>query len=227
MTTKFDHEAAQDYEITFAERWLRENGANIWQAIDALDPNERRTSPGNLREFFDDDQTMWQAFAKGAAGKATMDIGTGPVPAPVLWPWFGEKYAIDPLSSEYDRLCKWIFGRSWFEGIDARNAEAETLQPDLVDKIDGLIFCRNCLDHCREPYIILANISAYAAPGCALMLWSDIYHLDGHDHGHTDITTDRPGFRRVIEAMGFEILREVPLVEDRGTIQFGCFAIKR
>jgi hypothetical protein len=227
MLDKFDHQAAQDYEITYAKQWLQQSGADIWQTIDTSKTGVPKVHPLILNEFFQSDDEIWDSFAENIRGKSILDIGTGPVPTPSLWHWAGAKYAIDPLSVEYDRLCREIFGRSWYDDVDARTDEAEILQRDLVGKINGVIVCRNCLDHCREPYLILANISAYAATGCALMLWTDLYHLDGHDHGHTDITCDRDGFRRVVEAMGFKIIREVPVLLDRPTVQFGCFAIKK
>lgn len=225
--SNFDHKAAQYYEITFAERWLRENGDWVWDAVNRAQSGERYLQELILAEFFAKDRTVWEQFSHSLDGKAVLDIGTGPVPAHACWPYAGRKFVIDPLASEYDRLCKAMFGRSWFDGMRLYSVDAEHWVPDLRGAIDGAIVCRNCLDHCREPYLILSNIAAYAAPGCALMFWTDLFHLDGHDHGHTDITRDRDGIRRMVENLGFEIVREVPDSPARGTIQFGCFALKR
>ena len=223
----FDHTRAQQYEMEHTLRWVQENSEWVWPLIDEASEGKRDVHDVLLKEFFNGDPNEWETFSKHLEGRTLLDIGSGPVPAPALWQWAGRRIVIDPLADGYDTAVKKMFGRSWWDGISRHATAAEVFHQELQGQVDGAIICRNCLDHCAEPYLILSNIASYAAPGCALLLWSDLYHIDGHDHGHTDITRDRPGFRRLIENLGFEVIRETPHQEGRGTIQFGCFAVRK
>jgi hypothetical protein len=223
----FDHARAQAYEMEHTLRWVRENANWVWPRIDAASAGKRDIHNILLEEFFIGNHEEWEVFSKHLEGRAILDIGSGPVPMPALWQWAERRVVIDPLADSYDAAIRTMFGRSWWEGILRYATAAEVFHGDLSGQIDGAIICRNCLDHCAEPYLILSNIASYAAPGCALLLWSDLYHIDGHDHGHTDITRDKSGFKRLVENLGFKVLRETPYQEGRGTIQFGCFAVKQ
>jgi hypothetical protein len=223
----FDHARAQEYEMEHTLRWVRENADWVWPLVDEASAGKRDVHDILLNEFFGGNRENWEVFAKHLDGRALLDIGSGPVPMPALWQWPKKRVVIDPLADGYHAAVMKMFGRSWWDGISRHSSAAETFHKDLDGQIDGAIVCRNCLDHCAEPYLILSNIASYAAPGCALLLWSDLYHIEGHDDGHTDITRDQAGFRRLVENLGFEIVRETPEQEGRGTIQFGCFAVKK
>jgi hypothetical protein len=223
----FDHAKAQEYEMRHAEQWLRENADWVWPLFDSARAGARDVHEIVFQEFFAGSRPLWEQFAHSLDGKALLDVGSGPVPAPSLWPWPARRYVIDPLAGEYDRVVRHIFGRSWFEGITLFAEPAEHNVVELNGKIDGAVYCRNCLDHCAEPYLVLSNLASYAAPGSALLLWTDLFHLDGPDAGHSNITPDRIGFRRLIENLGFTIIRETPEALGRNTINFGCFAIKQ
>ena len=223
----FDHAKAQDYEMSHAEQWIRENANWVWPLFDNAKAGAREIHEIVLQEFFASDRSLWEQFARSLDGKVLLDVGSGPVPAPSFWPWPARRYVIDPLAGEYDRFVRQLFGRSWFEGITLLHDAAEHNVADLNGKVDGAVYCRNCLDHCAEPYLVLSNLASYAAPGSALLLWTDLFHIHGPDAGHSNITKDRDGFRRLVENLGFMIVREVPEAMGRDTINFGCFAVKR
>ncbi len=222
----FDHVKAQEYEMHHAEQWIRENADWVWPLFDNAKGGAREVHDIVFKEFFAGDRSVWEEFAQWLDGKALLDVGSGPVPTPSVWQWPARRYVIDPLAAEYDRVVRQLFGRSWFEGVTLFPEAAEHNVVDLNGKIDGAVYCRNCLDHCAEPYLVLSNLARYAAPGSALLLWTDLFHLDGPDAGHSNITKDKNGFRRLIENLGFKIIRESPEALGRPTVNFGCFAVK-
>ena len=73
---------------------------------------------------------------------------------------------------------------------------------------------------------VLENIARYAAPGCYLLLWTDLYHPGGHDEGHRDITRDPAKFTRKLCELGFTIEYATPKKDGRNTIHYGCRARK-
>jgi hypothetical protein len=227
----FDHAVAQRYEFRHNDLWLREHHESVWDLIQgARQGREDATGELNqlfLREFFAGELQRWTKFADFIAGRTVLDIGGGPLPVMAFWPWAGRRIALDPLASEYSRSAADVTGRSWFDDFTVIAQPAEQFIPSLLGVVDGAIVCRNALDHTSEPYLILSNMASYAAPGCRLMLWTDLHHLGARDSGHSDITQDRDGFRRLIENIGFDIETETPAHDDRATIEFGCVAIKR
>ena len=128
----------------------------------------------------------------------------------------------------YVNECE-LYKRTWYnDDLELYAHPAEDLISELVGAIDGAIMCRNTLDHCADPMRVLENIAAYAKPGCYLLLWTDLWHLHGHDEGHRNITTDKEGFKKSIRDLGFEILYSFDGVrQDGSTIEYGCRARKR
>ena len=93
--------------------------------------------------------------------------------------------------------------------------------------MDGSLICRNCLDHCEDPFAVLFNISEYAAPGCYLLLWSDIWHLAGTDPGHHNLTKTEAMMDKIISGLGFEILRICSKIRDPSEyVEYGRLARK-
>ena len=114
------------------------------------------------------------------------------------------------------------------EDIACHSTPAETLLAQYVGQIDGAIISRNALDHCEDPLMILANISSYAATGCYLLLWTDIWHLAGLDEGHHNITRSSEAMTALLKGFGFAVLQPSRSVrgENSGYIEFGAVARK-
>jgi hypothetical protein len=74
--------------------------------------------------------------------------------------------------------------------------------------------------------IVLANMSRYAAPGCMLLLWTEYNHHGAADDGHYEICEQAADLKRLVEQLGFEILREHADAE-RFEANWGCVAKKR
>jgi len=55
------------------------------------------------------------------------------------------------------------------------------------------------IDHCEDPLKILHNIPEYAAPGCYLYFWCDIWHLTGLDEGHHNITHSEAMMEKIFQ----------------------------
>jgi len=227
----FDHAVAQRYEFRHNDLWLREHSEAVWDLIQEAQAG-RRDATGELNQlflsqFFAGDLGRWTEFVDFIAGRTVLDIGGGPLPVMAFWPWAGRRIALDPLASEYSRSAANVTGRGWFDEFTVIDQPAEQFIPSLRGAVEGAIVCRNALDHTSEPYLILSNIASYASPGCRLLLWTDLHHVGARDAGHSDITKDREGFARLIENIGFDIETETPTDDGRGTIEFGCVAIKR
>lgn len=227
----FDHAVAQRYELRHNDLWLRQHDAALWELIEQAKAGERgpvgEMNELALTEFFAGDLGRWTEFAEAIAGRTVMDIGGGPLPFMAFWPWAGNRIALDPLADEYSRTANDVTGRSWFDEFTVIAKPAEQFISELAGAVDGAIICRNALDHTSEPYLILSNIASYAATGCRLLFWTDLHHEGGRDQGHSDITKDRDGFRRLIENLQFEIEAEVRPRDRHDAIEFGCLATKR
>ena len=86
-----------------------------------------------------------------------------------------------------------------------------------------------CIRDSHSPHwiFILSNIAAYMRPGSYLLIWNDIFHIDGCDEGHYDITEDVDSFKRLIVNLGFQIEREFSYaLTQRNTINYGVMARK-
>jgi hypothetical protein len=179
-----------------------------------------------LREFFDGKPDLWLAFKSEAAGKMGMDIGPcvfSPLPA---WDFLSKTIAIEPLGTKIKDWQIANLGSSTFDGMDLRSIGADVYVPEFAGAIDGVIYCRNMLDHTPHWPFVLSNIGAYAAPGCQLLFWTDIDHGGTGDEGHFDINPDSNAVKRLVEQLGFQVLREY---EDslRHESNWGCVATKQ
>jgi hypothetical protein len=121
------------------------------------------------------------------------------------------------------------FGKTlWTSQIETHAQAAEQVRAELVGKIDGCIVSRNALDHMNDPLAALQAMGEYAAPGCFLLLWSDIWHHDGGDVGHRNITRSREAFEAALIGLGFVIVKQgTSLREERDYVEYGCIALKR
>lgn len=225
----WDHKRAQEYEFDASARWMIENAPALSATIaDAKRRGERWAGSRAIEEFFPEDSSAWPRFAEHISTRTCLEIGPGPCGAMSTWWWAGKKIVIDPLADRYRELASQLCSETWWTPDITYYSEcAEHLIPELEGAIDGTIVCRNALDHCAAPMLVVENIARYAAPNCVLLLWTDLWHFDGGDTGHRNISRDAAGFAADLRARGFEIEHEFSgMRPDGSTIDFGCRATK-
>ena len=223
----FDHAAAQRYELSHARRAIEADFPKLLSRIDSA------SKSGSLwmshdDQFFAGDQALFDAVVERARDRRCLEVGCGPFGYLAPCRWLKERVFIDPLIDEYRSAQLRVTGHTLFTpDVETHACSAETPIPTLFNAVDGLIVCRNAIDHCEDPFSVLANISAYAAPGCYFLFWTDIWHLDGPDAGHRNITKSAAFMDMAIHGLGFRILRPSDLVRPPGEcIEYGCVAVK-
>lgn len=234
---KFNHTNAQKFEFDFGVYWMVKKGmfANAYAGWEqakkegmysktAYDRITSQTDPHFFR-----DKSEFDDFCRKTDGKKCLEIGSATEGILAIMPWLTKRTIIDPLVVKFRDVQRNEFGKTIFtDDVQLHGQIAEIVMPELVGKIDGCIVCRNTLDHAVDPWKILENIGAYAAEGCTLLLWSDIWLLRPADVGHRNITKDPAEVENKIKALGFDIVRKLPEIGDhRPTIHYGCVAVKR
>lgn len=166
----------------------------------------------------------WHRLRDYLNGRTILEIGCVLPPTVALWSWASRRIMVGPSADTY-KTCISERGFTWSTSLETHVRHVEEFVAEIGDGgIDGAIVCRNYLNRTEKPFYALANISAYAAPGCTLLLRTDLYRGEPQ-RGCRNITADRASFRRAIEQFGFEILHETP--SDTGSsVTFGCYAIK-
>jgi len=222
-------EASQAYELEHAYQFMED--PHFIRVIDDYRKGDLYASKGHindliLREFFENDPAQWRLFVDNTKGKAGLDIGPCVFSPLATWDFLARRIAIEPLGESISRWQKSRFGVSAFDEIELRSAGADVFMPDLRGAINGVIYCRNMLDHTPSWPFVLSNISAYAAPGCHLLLWTDIDHRGTADAGHYDICSEDGALYRMIQQFGFDIIRRFE-DKNRAEINCGCFAKKK
>lgn len=224
---KEEHLLAQEYEFSALSGWIDGHYDDCMRQIkiNKYWPGARQ---GYLKIFFDENVELWLEFAQEIENETCLEIGSGIMGAAVFWSFVKDWHVIDPLVQRYKDEIMLKFGESpWRKEINTHAVNAEELVPELINQVTGAIICRNCLDHTADPYGIVKNFGIYAAPGCKLLLWTDLYHLNGHDEGHTDITQNPAEFQQFLEAQGFRIIRHTQQARtDNSTLEYGCVAEK-
>ena len=226
----FNWSEAQEYELRNSQCWLKENFESLFPMIEAA-RQRSELWPGPLdlvvKEFFAARREEWMEFATYIKDKTCLEVGAGPCGALAIWWWVKRRIIVDPLIAEYKRISLELFERTWYtDDIELYAQPAERFIAELSNRIDGAIICRNTLDHCEKPMLVFRNMAAYAKAGCHLLLWTDLWHLKGHNEGHRNITKDKEAFERKVRDLGFEILYSFEDVQ-RPTINYGCHARKR
>ncbi|MGB2762529.1 MAG: hypothetical protein WBC21_03235 [Minisyncoccales bacterium] len=231
----FNHKQAQIYEFRSAYNWTHDNlkwfygefllskqKGDFWSG--PYDANGHNV----ISDFFHNNESEWRSFANTIHNKTCLEIGSGPAGYLLLWHWARKRIIIDPLILQYKKLASEFGADKLFSSnLVLHEKPAEIFIDELDKSIDGCIVCRNTLDHCENPYLVLRNIARYAKPGCILLLWTDLYHLWGHDEKHRDITKDKKNFQNFLENIGFKIEYQLPdLRGDYRTINYGCVATK-
>lgn len=181
--------------------------------------------PTLLSEFFSDDIQVWNEFVEHIRGRRVLEIGPCLIAEIGLWDVASERIAIEPLFDEVRKYQQDKFGMTGFSNVRVLATPAEKLVPELMGKIDGAVYVRNCIDHSPYWAFILSNISRYLAQGGQLLLWNDLTHSEGSKDRHYDICDDEEMFRNLIVSFGFEIVAEWQLPRS-GWLNFGCRAVK-
>ncbi|OYQ66047.1 hypothetical protein B9G53_05680 [Pseudanabaena sp. SR411] len=229
VSTAKTWEISQNYEFKYAIAFM--NTPDFRTLAKSVHDGEMNISTGYvnnliLNEFFAGEEALWHEFVNQISGKTCLEIGPAVLSVLSTWDVVQESHVVEPLIEQIENWQRSNFGFSVFEGLKTHSHGAEKFIPELSAKIDGAIFCRNCLDHTPKWPFILGNISKYAASGCRLLLWLDLDHHGVADDGHYDITTDPEEFKNLVDALGFDIVREYSC-QERFELNWGCFAIKR
>lgn len=179
----------------------------------------------DLDEFFSGDKEAWSRFISDITGKRVLEIGPCLLAKIAYWDVASERIAIEPLYQKISEYQDKNFGKNGFPGVKVYSSPAEVLIPELIGKIDGALFVRNCIDHSPSWPFILGNISRYLAPGGQLLIWNDLLHPDSYRDGHYDICDNKEMFRDLIISFGFQIVNEWEFPESV-CLNYGCRAIK-
>lgn len=225
----FDHERAQEYELNHAQGTINESYVGLWEEIRA------RRQTGHLwhtadDEFFHGNAALFQEFVEYIRTRKCMEIGSGPYGFLAPADWIENRIIIDPLVEHYREHQIKLNGHTFFDHTIIRHAApAETILPQYVGQIDGAIISRNALDHCNDPIAVLANMADYAASRCFLLLWTDIWHTDGLDEGHRNITRSAAAMAALLDGLGFNVIQPTSSVRhgDPSYIEYGVVARKR
>jgi hypothetical protein len=220
---------AQEYELRFAIEFMQ---TSFYKTLfnDMIAGNQKvsegYTSDLILKEFFNGSKEEWQKFVTHITNKNCLDIGPSVFTPLSTWDVAKNRYTIEPMFAQLNEWQVNNLGNSAFKDMTMNYGyNAEELIPDLVNKINGAIYCRNMLDHTPDWISVLSNIKQYAKKGCKLLLWSDLDHKGTANEGHYDITTDIPSFKELIKGFKFNIIREYQ-DKARDFINWGCYAEK-
>lgn len=233
---KFNHAAAQKFEFAFGIHWMMKADNFLktyawWERAKKegiYSPAAYERISLQTSSLFFRDKSEFDDFCRKVDGRRCMEIGSATEGVLAMMPWLDGRIIIDPLIVKYRDSQRSEWGKTIFmDDIRLCDQIAETVIPDLVGKIDGCIVCTNTLDHTTDPWKILENIGRYAAEGCLLLFWSDIWLLRPADVGHRNITKDPAVLETKFKELGFDIVRKLPEFTDRPTIQYGCVAAKR
>jgi hypothetical protein len=223
----FRHDRAQRFEARYARAVIERDFPALYRSWrDARDAGalwQRADDP-----WFQGDERLFETFVEHVRDRRCLEIGSGPFGYLAPTYWIRDRVVIDPLVDLYREHQLEVAGATFFENVTTHAVPAEQPIAELRGTVDGCIVCRNALDHCDDPLTIVANIGEYAAEGCYLLLWSDLWHLDGADEGHRNITRSADAFAALVRGVGFEIVKEGAPVRERGVaIEYGCIAVKR
>ena len=216
---------SQQYELHHAKIYMQQS--QFKEELERLRlgptdmPDELR-----LKEFFSSDLEKWDEFKVAATGKIGIDIGPCIFSPLSYWAFLKRRIAIEPLGEQAKEYQHQHFGISFFDNMELRACGADVFMPDLESAVDGVIYCRNMLDHTPNWPLVLSNIGLYAAPGCHLLFWADYNHHGTTDDGHYEICSTADEMKRLVRSIGFDVKREYN-DPARQESNWGCFAIKR
>lgn len=225
--TGFQHADAQRFEFEFARKTMDEAYPRLlgeWRSAKASGGLWQHAGD----QWFQGDTALFDTWVEHVRGRKCLEIGSGPFGHLAPCWWIADRVVVDPLVDQYREYQVRNWGESWFEGVRTISGPAEEIVTDLVGRVDGCIVCRNALDHCEDPLAVLDAVSEYAAPGCFLLLWTDLWHLQGHDEGHHNLTRSVRLMDKLLDGLGFDVLKTGALIRDpQEFIEYGRLAVKR
>jgi len=224
----FKHRSAQQYEMLSARGTMRRSFLEVHAAC------EKERSRGGLWQSADDqwflgDVELFRTFVEHVRDRVNLEIGAGPFGYLAPCYWMKRRIVIDPLVDKYRAYQLKRFGKTfWTADIETHAVPAEQIVEALRGAVDGCIVSRNALDHMEDPLTALEAIGAYAAPGCYLLLWSDIWHRGGGDVGHRNITRSAGVMDKILDGLGFDMIRTgINLHDSDERVDYGRLARKR
>jgi hypothetical protein len=223
----FSHQLAQRYENLSSRRTTRRAGRS-W-----LEAARRNRERGGLwhdagDQWFTGNEKLFVEFVAHVRERSNLEIGSGPMGFLAPCHWMRRRVVIDPLIDEYRAYQLRRFGETvWTPEIETHACAAETVIPQLCGAIDGSIVSRNALDHTDDPLAVLEAISRYAAAGCYLLIWTDIWHVNGPTIGHRNITRSVELMDKLLGGLGFTIIQRGAAIRDpKHFIEYGRVARK-
>jgi hypothetical protein len=224
----FHHGSAQQYEMLSARGTMGREFARLYAAW------KDEQAAGGLWQSADDqwflgNRELWATFVEHVRDRTNLEIGSGPFGYLAPCYWMQRRVVIDPLVDKYRAYQLKHFGKTfWTAEIETHAVPAEQILESLRGAIDGCIVSRNALDHMDDPLAALEAIGEYAAPGCYLLLWTDIWHRDGGDVGHRNITRSTGVMDKILDGLGFGIVQKGRNVRGSDEyVEYGRLARKR
>ena len=220
---------SQEYELEYGKKWMRSEAAkkylNDCKKIKKTKVYEFNHGYAN---FFTKKPELFAEFLLQTTGRARLEVGTSVCPLVNSFWWTSVNYVIEPLLDVIVPYQRELLGYTVFDETINYSVPGEVLVPELVGKVDGVVVCRNCLDHTPQWQDILRNISQYSVPGAWLLLWNDLHKPQEPDAGHYNITTDVDWWRDNIISLGYSIINEYtePEHDVQGILNYGCVAVR-
>lgn len=221
-------DAAQRYELDSAITFMQAEAFR--EVLRTVNDPAKRISRGHrdplmFKEFFANDESLWNEFVEHITDKSVMEIGPCVATAISTWDVARCRYVVEPLYLQIVEYQNAQFSCNAFGDAVSFTRPAEELVEELVGKIDGALVIRNCIDHSPRWPFILSNVADYLAPGGYLLLWNDLMHGPGYELGHFDITDDVDSFRRLVKRLGFDPILEY-IDPQNPNLNWGCLARK-
>lgn len=223
VVAKRNQETSQIYEWNCCKKSLEDESATQ----DGFEYLESKDIYRSLifKEFCCKNKILLDEVTNHVKDKVVLEVGPCNVPQ-INFLDCRLRICIEPLAAKIEEFVINKYGKSIFGEIITYPIYADTIIHELIGKIDGLIYVRNCIDHSPQWPYILSNISSYAKEGCILMIWNDTFHTRMDiDPGHYNVSPSVDAYVRLIENFGFSIERQFDF-HDRGKPNIGFVARK-
>lgn len=153
--------------------------------------------------------------------KVVMDLGSGPngicthIAAK-------RKYAVDPLMRLFIDIGYDVYANM----TNPVECHAEQISVGHLGEWPDVVFCLNCLDHCRDPYMVLQSIHEILPSGGSLVLCCDMRPAELIDAYHKIQITEN-WLKSALQTIGFRgDSWLVPHQTGNPTVQF-CGVFRR